>query len=179
MLSAVHVLDLPPSLTIPLAAAAAVFGVVAFLEGRRLGDRPGDPSVKVRLVRVRQGEHEGLLAEVEVRNPSASPVVLGIVTRRCTFLRWRLFRPSTVLRPRRSARWWLRHRSAAEMGVVEGFGACRWVVPASRPRRLGGVRVQVGLAQANGRMRVVERSAGASDAPWSEPSRPEAWSPQA
>jgi hypothetical protein len=52
------------------------------------------------------------------------------------------------------------------------------VVPAPHPRRHGGVRVQVGLAQANGRMRVVERSAGASDAPWAEPSLPEAWTPQ-
>jgi hypothetical protein len=178
MLSIVHAFNLSPKVTVPLAIAAAVFGVAAFLEGRRLGDRPGDPSVKVRLLRARQGDHEGLLAEIEVRNPSASPVVLGIVTRPCTFLRWQLFRPSTVLRPRRSARWWLRQREHAEMGVVEGFGSCCWVVPAPHPRRHGGVRVQVGLAQANGRMRVVERSAGASDAPWAEPSLPEAWTPQ-
>lgn len=132
-----------------MVAAAGIFAAMFRLAaaGFKNGDRPGDAMVTM----VPEAGAVPATATVLVRNPSGTPVLVGVTARPALLPSW-LAVPHDVSVPR----WTLRGKFAPEryerVGVVSAGGAAEFAVgPLARARR---TVVTVAVGQEGGRLRV-------------------------
>jgi hypothetical protein len=140
-------------LLIVLGALALTLAAGAWLAttGFRNGDRPLDAVVTAQLREAGQPDETRPVVIAEVRNPSASALMVGLTARRSRMTRaW----PggSSVGVPRRSTRRALRAGQHETVGIVPARGSARFDVPVTAAGKRYLLTAAVG--QQGGRLRV-------------------------
>lgn len=142
---------------IPVFCVIAAAGALAALcrlaaAGFRNGDRPGDALVTA----------VPATRAVAVRNPSGTPVIVGLTARPARLPAW-LAAPHDVSVPRRTLRGKFAPGRQDCVGVVPAGGAAEFSAPARSPTRRAVLTVAVG--QEGGRLRVHRLRLGAAGFP--------------
>jgi hypothetical protein len=138
-----------------LLVALAWIGVA----GVRAGDRPGDVTIGAKLDQDAHPEGAPPVVAVEIRNPGPAPVLVGISVRRSGPL-LAMHGGMRVRVPRRTTRPGLLPSNQAVVGVVDADQTVRWRVPAPARRHHGRLSAIAVVGQ-QGRLRVIQRQAGA------------------
>lgn len=120
--------------------------------GLRAGDRPEDVAVTAAVGETVQPDGVLPVVVATVRNPAATPVLVGLSVRRRRFPTW-MTGGVTVAVPRRT----LRRRSRCErqdvLGVVDAGEVAQWRVPAPAKARYCQLLATIG--QQDGRLRLI------------------------
>ncbi|HEX4832138.1 MAG TPA: hypothetical protein VH478_13725 [Trebonia sp.] len=140
-------------LLLVLGVGAATLAGLTWLAilGVRDGDRPLDVVVRAELHHAGQPDERRPVVVAEVRNPSAAPVLAGLVARRAVLPGWLAGRMA-VTTPRRTRRRGLRPSRYETVGVVAAGVAVRFTVPVARDGRAYWLTVAAG--QSGGRLRL-------------------------
>jgi hypothetical protein len=120
------------------------------LAGYRNGDRLLDAVVTAELRHSAQPDESRPVIVAEVRNPSESPVLVGLAARRSRIPGWRGGVGVGV--PRRTARRALRADRYPVVGIVPASGSARLDVPVTETGER--YRLTAAVGQAGGRLRV-------------------------
>lgn len=136
------------------------------MQGFRSGDRPCDVLVTAELSHAGQPDESRPVVVTEVRNPSASPVLVGLAARPARIPGW--VRGGSITVPLRTTRGSLRPGKYETVGIVRAGEAVQFPVPVAAAGQR--YRLKAAVGQASGRLRVHRLPVEARE-------RPRPWSP--